>query len=320
MRALVTGATGFVGQYLCAELVAHGWTVAGTTHGAPVADAPDVVLRRDVRWIPADVRRADDLRVAIDASTPDAIFHLAGLTFVPSASADPGATLEANVVAVGRLLGDVRVRRDAGALDPVVIVAGSGLQYGRHDVAEMPLPESAEQRPADLYAASKAAQEIVALEAWRASGVRVIATRSFNHAGAGQSEQFLLPRLVRRALEAKRAGTPGVAISLGNVEPVRDFLHVRDVVRAYVLLAGRGVPGEVYNVASGAGKSVRELAERVLAVVGVDAKLHSEPSLQRRGDIPVLVGDAGKLRAVTGWSPALTLDDILDDLLRAAPR
>ena len=317
MRALVTGAPGFVGQWLCRELLGRGWEVTGTTHGeAPRSAtlAPEEAAL--VRWVPADVRRAEDLRRALSESSPDAIFHLAGVTFVPAAGADPGAAVEVNVAAVARLLAEVRDRRAGGGTDPAVLVVGSALQYGRHGPDAMPLREDVEQRPLDLYGASKAAQEVIALAAFRADSVRVIATRSFNHSGPGQSEQFLLPRLVRRALDLRAAGRG--TLTLGNLTPVRDFLHVADVVRAYVLLAGRGVPGEAYNVASGVGVDVRTLAERVLALAGVDAKLQTDPSLQRAADVPLLVGDPGKLRAATGWAPQRTTDSIVDDLIRAA--
>lgn len=311
MRALVTGATGFVGRRLCAELVARGWEVTGTVHGGSAPEVPGV------HWHPADLRRQEDVRAAVDASMPDALFHLAAVAFVPDASEDPGAALEVNVGAAARLLSELRARRRAGVLDPAVVIVGSGLQYGRHAVHEMPLAEGAEQRPADPYAASKSAQEIVSLEAFRSDGVRVIATRSFNHSGPGQEERYLLPRLVRRALALRRDG--GAELTIGNPEPVRDFLHVADVVRAYIALAERGTPGEVYNVASGTGISVRDAATRVLALTGCDARLHVEPALQRAGDVPVLVGDAGKLRAATGWAPQHSFDSIISDLIRAAP-
>ncbi|MBC7790720.1 MAG: GDP-mannose 4,6-dehydratase [Anaerolineae bacterium] len=311
----MTGATGFVGQWLCRELLAQGWDVFGLAHG----DAPIATLTSDerarVKWLPSDIRDPAAVRAAMDASAPEAIFHLAGVSFVPTAAEDPGAALDVNVSGVARLLAEVRVRHKAGILDPVVLVIGSGLQYGRHGDSAMPLREDAEQRPLDLYAASKAAQEIVALEAFRADEVRVIATRSFNHSGPGQDEQFLIPRLVRRALAARLSGES--AIALGNTTPVRDFLHVLDVVRAYIALVEHGTPGQAYNVASGLGHSVRSIAERLLALAGVQAELRSEPALQRTSDIPVLIGDSLKLRHATLWTPVKSLDDIITDLLNA---
>jgi GDP-4-dehydro-6-deoxy-D-mannose reductase len=316
MRALVTGAAGFVGQWVSRALIERGWEVAGTClEDRPPSPTPNDPLAA-VRWHSADVRRGEDLAKLLDVATPDAVVHLAGVAFVPAAQADPGGALEVNVIAAARLMAEVKARRTAGTLDPTVLIIGSGEQYGRHDAGEMPLAESAEQRPHSIYAASKAAQEYVALEAFRSSGVRVIATRSFNHSGVGQAERFVVPALVRRALALRTGG--GQSLSVGNTSTVRDFLHVRDVARAYVDLIERGTVGEVYNVASGTGTDVGALARRVLALVGVDAILNTDAALVRPADVPVLIGDATKLRRATGWSPRLTLDSIIEDLIRAA--
>lgn len=316
MRALVTGAAGFVGQWAGRELIERGWDVTGTC----MEDAPPRVPPNDplaaVRWQVADVRQSADLARLLDVSKPDAILHLAGVAFVPAAQADPGSALEANVIAAARLLADVKTRRASGTLDPVVLMIGSGEQYGRHEAHEMPLPESAEQRPHSVYAASKAAQEFIALEAFRSSGVRILVTRSFNHSGPGQADRFVVPALIRRALALRASGERRLAI--GNTTTVRDFLHVRDVARAYADLLERGTSGEVYNVASGTGVDVGTLAARVLALVGVDAILNTDAALVRPVEVPVLIGDATRLRRATGWSPRLTLDSIIDDLIRAA--
>ncbi|HEX5436357.1 MAG TPA: GDP-mannose 4,6-dehydratase [Gemmatimonadaceae bacterium] len=313
----MTGAAGFVGQWLCQALLHEGWQVTGTVLGDVVPrGALSLEERRSVRWLTTDVRRSEELDRALEASLPDAIFHLAGVSYVPAATADPGAALDVNVIAAARLLAGVQRRRAAGVLDPCVVIVGSAEQYGRHDAQEMPLDESAAQLPVSVYGASKAAQEIVALEAFRHDGVRVVATRPFNHSGAGQADRFLLPALVVRALAQRDAWAP--ALSLGNTTPVRDLLHVADVVRAYLLLATQGVPGECYNIASGVGVDVATIAARVLALTGVDAKLESDPALVRPADVPVLVGDASKLRTATGWAPEHSLETIIDDLIRAA--
>lgn len=316
MRALVTGASGFVGQWVVRELIERGWEVSGTF----LDDAPPRVEPNDprasVRWSATDVRRADALGRLLDSGQPDAIIHLAGVAFVPAAQADPGAALEVNVIAAARLLSDLKARRSSGTLDPLVLIIGSGEQYGRHEAADMPLPESTEQRPHSVYAASKSAQELIGLEAFRSAGVRVMATRSFNHSGPGQADRFVLPALVRRALALRASGQRGLPI--GNTTTVRDFLHVRDVARAYVDLLEHGLPGEVYNVASGVGVDVGTLARRVLALVGIDAILNTDAALVRPAEVPVLIGDATKLRRAAGWSPRFTLDSIIEDLIRAA--
>src|SRR4029078_4000985 len=131
-------------------------------------------------------------------------------------------------------------------IDPVVLVVGSGAQYGRHPESAMPLAEGAQQMPQSVYAASKVAQEVAALQACRDSGLRVICVRSFNHSGAGQTADYLIPSLVARAREGRGGGAP--TLKLGN-DVVRDYLHVDDVVLAYLALLERGTAGDAYNVA-----------------------------------------------------------------------
>jgi GDP-4-dehydro-6-deoxy-D-mannose reductase len=316
VRALVTGAAGFVGQWLCRELLHSGWDVWGTrVDDALPSGALDPGTSGAVHWWKGDLRAPTAARDAIDAAAPDAIFHLAAIAHVLSADAEPAGTLEINVIVASRLLAHVRARRAAGTLDPAVMIVGSGEQYGRHALSEMPLAENAAQEPIGAYAASKAAQEVVALEAHRAGGVRVIAVRPFNHTGPGQSPNFVVPALVRRAVALRGTSKPLV---MGNTETVRDFSHVEDVVRAYVALAERGVPGEAYNIASGVGTQMAALAVRILALAGVDAKLQSDPALVRPADVPALVGSAAKLRATTAWAPRHSLDSILEELIRAA--
>jgi GDP-4-dehydro-6-deoxy-D-mannose reductase len=320
VRALVTGAAGFVGQWLVRDLLAAGHDVTGFTSVDPSVAATLLSTdeQADVDWLMGDVRRIEDVRRALDVAPPDVVYHLAGVSSVTTATSDPGAATEVNVVGAARLLGEVRVRRRVGVLDPAVVIVGSGEQYGRHDKSELPLTEDAEQRPLTVYAATKAAQEVLALEAFRSEGVRVIATRSFNHSGPGQAPGFLLPSLVRRALALRAGAANGGerrALSLGNTSSVRDFLHVADVAAAYIALAARGRSGEIYNVSSGVGVSVKELAVQVLAVTGVKAPLATDPALARPVDVPALVGDNARLRDATGWAPARSLRTLIDDLV-----
>ena len=316
-RVLITGASGFVGQWLCELLIARGAEVTGTTVDPPQRrETLRPAVRDAVRWMHADVRSRDDLATILDESVPDVIFHLAGVTYVPAAAADPGGAYDVNAVAAARLVAELGARRAAGTIDPIVVVVGSGEQYGRHDGG--PLTEDAPQQPLTVYAATKVAQEVAALQAWRGSGVRVVCARSFNHTGPGQADHFLVPALVRRAMVARASGARHLPI--GNTTPIRDFLHVRDVVEAYVLLAERGQPGEVYNVCSGRGLSVGEIASLVLERTGAQAELQPSPELVRPVDLPVLVGDPSKLRGATGWSPRLELSTAIDELIDAAPR
>jgi len=314
---LLTGGGGFVGQWIARRLLERGESVVLAGVSSPES-GPRILDEREraaVRWIRTDLRDASDAANLIEAARPDVIIHLAAVAFPPAADRDPAAAYDVNTLGIVRLLGPVVERRRAGTLDPVVVVIGSAYQYGAHDAADMPLAETAEQRPSTPYSASKAAQEIAALQFFRADGLRVICARPFNHSGPGHAPHYLLPSLVRRILDVGARGA-GV-VTVGN-ETIRDYLHVRDVADAYLALAERGRPGEAYNVASGRGLSVRELAADVLLQAGVHADISTEPALVRSVDLPVLVGSAAKLRQDTGWAPRLTHADIIDDLLRSA--
>jgi GDP-4-dehydro-6-deoxy-D-mannose reductase len=306
MRAFVTGDSGFVGQWLCRALLRDGWDVVGFSLdlSRPLDSEAELPL--------------DAVDAALDAilATPtDAVFHLAGVSSLPAAAADAQSAMSVNVGGAVRVLQAMHRAKTATGAAPVMLVVGSGEEYGRHDESELPLAERAACRPATPYGLSKWMQERVALTMAADLGLRVIATRSFNHSGPGQAPGFLLPSLVQRAVAARAAGGEVV---IGNTDVIRDFLHVEDVVSAYISLVSRGISGEVYNVCSGHGVRVGELAQEVLAAAGVRAPLKVDPALQRAVDVPVLVGDNAKLRSATGWAPRIARSRIISDLLDAA--
>jgi GDP-4-dehydro-6-deoxy-D-mannose reductase len=317
-RALVTGGHGFVAQWAIRAMLDRGWQVTAAGLGAlPSHAVLDEPRRAAVDWLDMDVTRQHQIADAVDRAAADVVLHLAAISHVPEAARSPARAYEVNTVGTVRLLGELARRRREGREDPLVLVVGSAEQYGRHDAVAMPLAEDAEQRPLTLYAASKAAQEVASLQTQRAEGLRIVCTRSFSHSGVGHGERFLLPALVARALALPRAGG---RLAIGNAEVVRDFLHVEDVVAAYLALVERGAAGEAYNVCSGEGISVRALAESVLLRVGVSADISSDPALSRPVDVPIQVGNNAKLRRATGWAPRRTREDIIDDLIHAATR
>jgi GDP-4-dehydro-6-deoxy-D-mannose reductase len=317
-RALVTGANGFVAQWAIKAMLERGWSVTAAAYGEPSSGG---VLSAEeqaaVQWRAMDVTNQTDVGAAVDAAGADLVLHLAAVSHIPDAARNPGYAYEVNAVGTVRLLAEVRRHRVAGTGDPLVLVVGSAEQYGRHEINAMPIHEGAEQRPLTLYAASKVAQEVAALQAYRSDGVRVICTRSFSHSGVGHGSHFLVPSLVARATKLPSSG--GV-LQIGNGDTVRDFLHVRDVVDAYLALFTHGSAGEAYNVCSGEGVSVRALARRVLQRLGRTAEIATDPTYSRPVDVPVQVGSNSKLRRATGWAPRRTRDDIIDDLINAATR
>lgn len=314
-RIVVTGGGGFVGQWLTRELLRRGdeiWLADVRRGGGPM-----VLSTKEsdaVRWATTDVRSSDQVRALFDESKPDVVIHLAGMSAIPQAERDPATAYDVNVTGSARMLGIAAQYREVGRIDPTILVVGSGTQYGTHEASENPLPETAEQRPANVYAATKCAQEIAALQIGRASGLRVVCTRSFGHAGAGQAPTFLFPTLVARA---RTLGGKQGSIRIGN-NVVRDYLHVEDVVQAYLALVDRGESGEVYNVSAGIGISIKTIAELVASRAGVVADVITDPTLGRPSDPPILIGAPDKVRRATGWRPVKCVADIIDDLLRAS--
>ena len=296
MKAVVTGARGFVGRHLARHLAAAGATVATLDVDD---DRPVDITDRD-----AVVRR-----IADDA--PDVVFHLAARSHVGASWTDGEALTQVNVDGT-RAVVDACV----AARVPRLLVTGSAEQYGLVAPGDLPVGEQVECRPVSPYGVSKVAAEAVALGAHRDHGLAVVCTRAFNHTGPGQSPAFLVPGLAARVAAAERDG--GEEIALGNGDPVRDFSDVRDVVRAYALLAERGVAGEVYNVCSGRGVRVGDLAAALVARARRPLRLVTDPALVRPVDLPVLVGDPAKLIAATRWQPEFGLDDTLDAVLDEA--
>jgi GDP-4-dehydro-6-deoxy-D-mannose reductase len=204
-------------------------------------------------------------------------------------------------------------RRDAGGPGPVVLIVSSAEVYGSGP--SQPRVEADPLAPQSPYAASKVGTEVAGLEAWRRAGLRIIIARPFTHTGPGQRPPYVVPSFVERLIDAKVSGSSQVPT--GNLETVRDLLDVRDVVEAYLRLLMKGEPGETYNIARGEGTTLRELFRRIAALVGVNAEPVSDPHLVRTGDIPYLVGNARKLERATGWSPTITLEQTLRDMVDA---
>lgn len=311
-RVLITGGSGFVGQWLSKLCLEHGARVfGGTIEGPPPEGVLTPAARKAVTWIPLDTSSADSVDRAVSEAAPEFVVHLAGIAFPPDANANPARAYDVNTLGAARLLLALAGQR----ANLRVLVVGTAEQYGRHADSEYPLDESIPQFPHSPYAGSKAAQEILALQISRSSSIEVIGTRSFNHSGVGHGQSYLLPSLVRRA---KQLPPRGGSLAMGNTSPIRDYLHVADVVNAYWLLLERGHAGDIYNVSSGRGISVREIGERVLQRLGVSASIVEDPALARASDVPILVGDNSKIRRATGWTPERTIDDIIDDLIHAS--
>lgn len=307
MNVLVTGADGFVGARLVPRLAAAGHVVTAAIR--PGGAAPPTGTNRTV-----ELELRDAASVAgCAAAARDAVVHLAGVASGADARHDPGGAWEVNAAGTARLC-ETLADRFSGQSGPLVLVVSTAEVYGRAEV-ERPRVETDAARPRSAYAASKLGAEEAALAAWRRAGLRVVVVRPFPHTGAGQDERFVVPAFARRLAAAKRSGAPTVGV--GNLDVVRDLLHVDDVIDAYLALLQAAQPGETYNVASGTGISIREVFERLARLLGVAARPEIDVALQRPADIPHLVGDASRCRDRTGWAPTRTLDDALAEVVHA---
>jgi len=306
VTVLVTGANGFVGRWVMRALVAAGHRVVAACGPGARPDLPG-----EVPVVALDLLDTGSV-AEVAAGSFDAVIHLAGCASGADALRDPGMAWMVNAGGTARLLNALGLRRSLQETDPVVLVVSTAEVYG---ASPAPLTESAPVRPRSPYAASKVGAEVAAAEIAARTGLRVITVRAFPHTGPGQDTRFVAPAFAERLRIARQAGAP--VVTVGNLEVTRDLLDVRDVAAAYVALLARGVPGETYNVASGTGIGLRDLFDRLADIVGVAAIPEADPAFLRPADLPVLVGDATKLRAATGWSPAITLDQTLRDLVDA---
>jgi len=309
MKVAVTGASGFVGGHL-ADFVrreAPGVELVGIVrpHGGAVTPASS-----GLRLLEADLADPAAVDAVLSETRPDAIVHLAGQSSPQQSWLDPGGTLRSNVLGVVHL---VDAARRHGLL-PSLLVVGSAEEYGQVAPREIPLTETSPLRPASPYAVSKLAQGLLAVECGGAAGMRVVRTRTFHHTGPGRGEAFAESSFARQIAEIEAGLRPPV-INVGNLEAVRDFTDVRDVVRAYWSLLEKGGGGQVFNVCSGRGRRIRELLDTLLGLARVEVEIRVDPERLRPADVPVLVGDPSRLIALTAWEPRIPIETTLQDLL-----
>ncbi len=312
MRALVTGASGFVGGHLVEHLVESGDVVVGlSASGRWPADLAHLerVARIEARDL-AD--RGPGLAEWLARKRPEVVYHLAAQANPQASVADPRGTWDVNLGGTLNLLEAVR----SVGLGSRVVVVGSGVCYGNPGREFLPVSETCPLRPNNPYAASKAAADLLGVQHFLAHGTPTVMARPFNHAGPRQSPQYVLGGLARQVAAVEAGERP--AVEVGNLDVVRDFTDVRDVVRAYRLLAIQGVPGEIYNVGSGRGTRLADALATLVGLARSSVEVRVDPARVRPVDQPLLVADASKLRAGTGWLPRWSIEQTLADMLDAS--
>ena len=309
-RVLVTGAEGFVGRRLVPRLVERGAAV--TACHAPECAAPGedpaAGARATVTPVALDIRDRDEVGRVFREARPEAVVHLAGLSDVAASWRRIDDYYRVNVEGSEHVAAAARALPEACRL----VVASSAEVYGPVPEAELPAPETRGLAPGSPYALTKAAVERLALP------LGAVVVRSFNLIGPGQGANFALPSFAGQ-LAAIEAGREEPVLHVGNLTPRRDFVHVDDGADAYALLVERGVPGSVYNVARGEAIELRAALGRLIEISGLEVEVRQDPGRLRPADVPVMCGDASRLRAL-GWRPRRSFDRALEAIWEDARR
>jgi len=312
LRVLITGITGFAGSHL-AEYV--------------LREHPDVDVYGIMRWrsrtenirdieskielLECDLRDLSSVKQLIERVKPDRIFHLAAQSFVPSSWNAPAESLTTNILGQLNIFEAVR----ALDLDPWIQIACSSEEYGLVHEDELPIKETNPLRPLSPYAVSKVGQDYLGYQYCQSFGMKVVRTRGFNHDGPRRGDVFVSSNFARQLVLIEKGKNPPV-IRVGNLEARRDFTDVRDIVRGYWLaLDGNCEPGEAYNLCSGTDYCIKDVLDTLIEMSGQRVTIEEDPERLRPSDVPVLLGDASKFHAATGWEPRIPYDQTLQDMI-----
>ena len=304
-KALVIGAGGFAGSYLIKHLHDEcGYEVAATRHiNNPFNDAKATVYDLDILDKEAITTLLFEVR-------PDYIFHLAAQSSVSVAWSNPQLTIDVNIKGVVNVLDAVRELY----YKPRIVVIGSGEEYGHIKPNETPIKEENRLDPGNIYAATKACQNMICSIYSKAYDMELVMVRAFNHIGPKQSPIFVVSDFCKQVAEIE-AGLRKPVMYVGNLSAKRDFTDVRDVVRAYGLLASHGAKGETYNVGRGHAYEIREILDKIISLSDCDIKVEIDQAKIRPVDVPIIEADITKLQLATGWDARISIDETLKEVL-----
>jgi len=311
-RVLITGVTGFVASHLAEYCLEKGCQVVGTRRRrSPLTNIKAIIDNKQFRLVEAELEDSRSIYSAIRANRPDLVFHLAAQSFVPTSFELPHYTLQVNLLGTLALLEGLRQWSENSS--PKIHIACSSEEYGLVSSDESPIMESQPLRPLSPYAVSKVACDLLGAQYARAYGMHIVRTRAFNHEGARRGVEFVTSNFARQAVML--AAGKISELKVGNLEAVRDFSHVKDIVHGYWLALEKGETGEVYNICAGKGVKIREVIDILSRILGIELPFSVDSERLRPSDVPYLVGDCSKFRKQTGWEPKLTFEDAMRDLV-----
>ena len=306
-RAFITGIGGFAGSHLAEALLRADNHVEGTVRpkglSKPVGRLPKFVTLH-----PCDVRSSGDLADAVRKARPDVVYHLAATTSVSEGEADPHGTMEVNFTGTLHLLEAIRKETPGARL----VHISSSEVYGKVPPEENPIREDRPEAPVHAYGLSKLLSEQLVRFYEMRHGIATITLRPFNHIGPRQSDRFVCASFLKQLVSIE-LGRARPVLRVGNLDPVRDFTDVRDMVEAYRLAAEHCESGALYNIASGQGTSIADLLGKMLSLTDSQIEVREDPNRVRKTEIPVLIGDATSFTERTGWQRRFMLRDTLSD-------
>lgn len=307
MKALIVGAAGFVGSYLIQHLTTtYDWEIHATK-------LPNENLSvSDIHVHDLDILNMDEIRKLFTELKPDYIFHLAAQSSVALSWNNPQITVDINIKGTLNILDTIR---SLDGYSPRILLIGSGEEYGYILPDETPVNEQVTPRPGNIYAATKACQNMLGNIYYRAYGMQLIMVRAFNHIGPNQSPIFVASDFCKQVAEIE-AGKKKPILHVGNLSAKRDFTDVRDVVHAYSLLIQKGIPGETYNIGSGHAVSIQELLNTILSLSNSEISVSTAPARLRPSDIPIIEADLSKLQETIDWHPEISLTQTLLETLK----
>jgi GDP-4-dehydro-6-deoxy-D-mannose reductase len=309
IKILITGVNGFVGSHLAERLLATGGVELIGLHLDGNFTSIDSI-KESIDLVQCDLLDSDKVAEVVARVCPDTIYHLAAQSVPALSVKDPALTLRVNLFGTLSLLEAVK----AHSPQTVFVNIGSSEEYGSVTVEEVPITEAQELRPSNPYAVSKVAQDMLGYQYWKRDNVKVIRARPFNHFGPRQTDVFVVSSFARQVAEIEAGLVDGNLMTVGNLFPERDFLDVRDVVSAYMLLAESGEYGTIYNICSGVPVSIQKILDKLIALTGAEVRVESSAEKSRKEDASVLYGDPTRLKAL-GWTRAHELDESLAELL-----
>lgn len=311
MNALITGITGFSGSHLAEQLLEKDDTnLFGTVRGRNRQIDFIKHIKERIKLLECDLTDSNSVHETIEESQPEVLFHLAAQSFVPTSWRAPQETFNSNVMGTLNLLEAIRKSH----FDPVIVITGSSEEYGLVKENEVPIKETNNLRPLSPYAVSKVAQDLLGFQYYRSYGMKIIRTRSFNIIGPRSGRKIVSADFAIQVAEIEK-GKREPKVHVGNLSARRDFIDVRDVVRAYTMVAEKCKPGGVYNICSEKAIKIDYILRRYLELSRSKIEVRQDSSRTRPSDVPLLLGDCSKLRSVIKWSPKISIEDSLEDVL-----